>query len=429
MSSEIEIQPVRGPLHAEVQPPGSKSITNRALVCAALAAGESVLHGALDSEDTRVMIDSLRRLGIWVGEEDDGRTLYVSGCGGEIPATGADLFVANSGTTMRFLSAMAALGSGKFRLAGIERMHHRPISDLLDALQQLGAGVQSEKSNGCPPVLIHANGLAGGQAKIAGSISSQFLSALLMACPGAKSPVELLVEGELVSKPYVEMTASVMKSFGVDVEHGDLSRFEIPAPQIYKAVEYKVEPDASAASYFFAAAAIVGGKVTVTGLSKNSLQGDVDFCECLQQMGCQVDYKEDYITVRRDASTGPLKGVSVNMNAISDTVQTLAAVALFAEGPTSIDGVGHIRHKETDRIGDLACELRKLGAKVDERPDGMTIHPAPLHAARISTYNDHRMAMSLALVGLQVPGVVILDPDCTSKTYPNFFTDLKELVK
>ena len=429
MPAEIEIQPVRGPLQASVQPPGSKSITNRALVCAALAQGKSVLRGALDSEDTRVMIDSLRRLGIEVTAEDEGQTLHVNGCGGKIPAAGAELFVANSGTTMRFLSAMVTLGNGNFRLSGIDRMHQRPISDLLAALQQLGADAKSEQSNGCPPVFINATGLAGGQAKIAGTISSQFLSALLMACPGARKSVELLVEGELVSKPYVEMTTAVMRAFGVEVEHGDLSQFQIPAPQVYQSRDYQIEPDASAASYFFAAAAIVGGEVTVIGLSKESLQGDVDFCECLQAMGCEVAYNSDSITVKRDASKGPLQGVTVNMNAISDTVQTLAAVALFAVGPTSIDGVEHIRHKETDRIGDLACELRKLGATVEERADGMTIEPGPLKPARIETYNDHRMAMSLALVGLQTPGVVILDPDCTAKTYPHFFADLAALVK
>jgi 3-phosphoshikimate 1-carboxyvinyltransferase len=322
------------------------------------------------------------------------------------------------------LTALATLGQGRFRLAGIERMHERPIQDLLDALQQLGADAKSERGDGCPPVVVEANGLAGGQASIAGSISSQFLSALMMASPVASSPVELLVRGELVSQPYVELTSAVMRSFGVHIDSQGLSKFRIAAPQSYQGREYDIEPDASAASYFFAAAAIAGGEVTVEGFSRDSLQGDVGFCECLQAMGCQVDYAADSISVR----SGSLAGIDVDMNGISDTVQTLAAVALFAQGPTTIRGVAHIRHKETDRIGDLARELRKIGAGVDESTDGLTIRPAALQGARIETYNDHRMAMSLALVGLRLPGVVILNPGCTAKTYPEYFQDLTRLT-
>jgi 3-phosphoshikimate 1-carboxyvinyltransferase len=430
MPAEIEILPVTGPLHATVQPPGSKSITNRALVCAALAAGTSTLRGALESEDTQVMIASLQKLGIEVEAQDEGETLVVHGCGGEIPVLEADLFVANSGTTMRFLTALVTLGKGGYRLSGIQRMHHRPIADLLDALRQLGVSVQSENSNGCPPVVVAGLGLAGGQAKISGSISSQFLSALMMACPGARSPVEIVVQGELVSKPYVEMTTAVMRSFGAKIQRSGLANFHIPAPQTYRAQDYAIEPDASAASYFFAAAAIAGGEITVTGLSRESLQGDVGFCECLAAMGCVVQYEANSITVRGiPAGQGSLRGVTLNMNAISDTVQTLAAVALFAEGPTKVVDIAHVRHKETDRIRDLATELRKLGATVTELPDGLEITPGPLHGARIETYNDHRMAMSLALVGLRIPGVVILDPACTAKTYPRFFEDLARLVQ
>ncbi len=235
--------------------------------------------------------------------------------------------------------------------------------------------------------------------------------------------VELVVEGELVSKPYIRITLAVMDAFGVPVEAGDYSRFRV-SRQSYKSREYAIEPDASAASYFFAAAAITGGEVTVEGLSRNSLQGDVEFCDCLAQMGCEVRYEADRITV----VGRPLRGITVDMNAISDTVQTLSAVALFADGPTTITGVGHIRHKETDRIGNLAIELRKLGAQVEELADGLRITPGVLHGAEIATYNDHRMAMSLALVGLRVPGVVILDPKCTEKTYPGFFGDLARLA-
>jgi len=418
----LEITPARGPIRGTIRPPGSKSITNRALVCAALADGVSTLKGALDSEDTRVMIDSLGRLGMRVESADDGRTLTVHGCGGDIPADRAELYIANSGTSVRFLTALVALGHGSYRLDGTPRMRERPIQDLLDGLSQLGVDAKSETASGCPPVVVNADGLRGGTARVRGDISSQFLSGLLLAAPYADKQVTLKVDGKLVSRPYVELTLAVMRSFGVAVDAGDYERFEIPRRQ-YAATDYAVEPDASAASYFFAAAAITGGEVTVEGLGRESLQGDIRFCDRLAQMGCEVRYARNKTTV----VGRPLVGIEVNMNAISDTVQTLAAVALFADGPTTITGVGHIRHKETDRIGNLAIELRKLGGTVDELSDGLRITPAALRGAQIDTYNDHRMAMSLALVGLRIPGVVILDPRCTEKTYPAYFEDLKRL--
>ena len=419
----IEIS-TTGPIHASVRPPGSKSITNRALPCAAVACGESILTGLLDSEDTRVMLDALGKLGVEVTLNADRTTAQVIGLGGAPRTkTPLDLFVANSGTSIRFLTAFCAAGQGEFRLDGIERMRERPIRDLLAGLEQLGATLDAP--TGCPPVTIHAKGLLGGRATIAGNISSQFLSGLLMAAPLAQSPVELMVKGELVSKPYIEMTLAVMRSFGVDVEASSmLDRFAISAPCTYQARTYTVEPDASAASYFFAMAAITGGTVTVEGLSRDSLQGDVEFCDCLEQMGCEVTYQADQITV-----TGkPLRGIDVDMNAISDTVQTLAVVALFAEGPTQIRNVAHIRHKETDRISAVATELRKLGATVAESDSGLAITPGTMQAAAIDTYNDHRMAMSFALAGLKIPGVKINDPDCVQKTYPAFFEDLARLT-
>ena len=382
-----------------------------------------MLTGVLDSEDTRVMIQALRQLGLRVEHDRGDRTVRISGCGGRIPAGQAELFVANSGTTVRFLTAMVTLGHGTFRLDGTPRMRQRPIADLLSALGQLGAEVTSELGSGCPPVVVSAAGLPGGRATVAGNISSQYLSGLLMAAPCAAGPVELAVAGELVSQPYIEMTLAVIAAFGVSVEAEGLSRFVIPSGQKYQARQYDIEPDASAASYFFAAAAISGGDVTVEGLSRNSLQGDVAFCDCLKQMGCEVRTAADSITV----VGGPLRGIEVDMNPISDTVQTLSAVALFADGPTTISGVAHIRHKETDRISALATELRKLGAGVEQRDDGLRITPAKLRGAEIDTYDDHRMAMSLALVGLATPGVVIRDPGCTRKTYPGFFADLAGL--
>ena len=427
-SSAITIQPVRGPIRGRIRPPGSKSITNRALVCAALAKGESTLSGALDSEDTRVMIESLGRLGIRVETRNGSETLLVHGCGGQIPANQADLFVGNSGTTIRFLTAVCALGQGTYRLDGIERMRERPIGDLLDALRQLGISAAGEVREGFPPVIVRGNGFRGeGHARVRGDISSQFLSGLLLAAGAAPTDIEIQVEGELVSKPYVSMTMKIMEEFGVLVENADWNCFHTRDYHHYRGRRFAIEPDASAASYFWAAAAITGGEVTVEGLDRDSLQGDVQFVECLKRMGCRVTWAADGITVTGRAE----RGIDVDMNAISDTAQTLAVVALFAEGPTTICGVGHIRHKETDRIGDLARELSKFGAVVEELPDGLKIvPPADIRQRRditIETYNDHRMAMSLALAGLVLPGITIKNPGCTAKTYPRYFEDLARL--
>ena len=437
MTDQIAIQPC-GPIHGRIRPPGSKSVTNRALVCAALAEGVSTLRGALDSEDTQVMIESLGRLGVAIESRDAGQTLVVHGCGARLPAREAELFVGNSGTTIRFLTALCTLGGSTlgretpgeatYRLDGVARMRERPIGDLLAALNQLGANARGNDDNCLPPVVIQARGLRGGTATVRGDISSQFLSGLLMAAPGAKRDVHLKVDGELVSKPYVTMTIRIMEAFGVqcDAATDGLSSFRIPAPQTYQCRDYPIEPDASAASYFWGAAAITGGEVTVEGLTKDSLQGDVKFVECLGQMGCRIVYGTDSISVSGRAE----RGIEVDMNAISDTVQTLSAVALFVSGPTTIRGVAHIRHKETDRIGDLARELRKFGAEVEELSDGLRIVPPKAgagHGVTIETYHDHRMAMSLALPGLRIPGVIINDPGCTAKTYPRFFDDLARL--
>ena len=428
----IEIRPC-GPVRGSVRPRGSKSITNRALVCAALAQGRSILTGALDSEDTRVMFEALGQLGVALALDPAERVITVSGCGGRLPATRAEVLVENSGTTARFLAAVLTLGQGVYRLDGAPRMRERPIQDLVDALRALGADVSSDQDTGCPPLLVRAAGLDGGVAHVRGDISSQFLSGLLLAAPYARQPVELVVEGELVSKPYVTMTLSVMRAFGVDVRADGFARFHVPNDRPYQGREYGIEPDASAASYFFASAAITGGEVCVEGLSRESLQGDVAFVDLLEQMGCQVRHEGGAITLRGPGLCGErLRGITCDMNAISDTVQSLAAVALFADGSTTITGVPHIRHKETDRLAALATELRKFGAEVDERLDGLRIvapqEASGLKGAAIDTYRDHRMAMSLALVGLRVPGVTIRDPGCVAKTYPEYFDDLMELV-
>ncbi len=422
MVSTAKIEPC-GPVNFQIRPPGSKSITNRAIVCAALAEGESRLTGVLESEDTEVMIRAWQQLGLSLSHARSQQSLRVQGCGGQLPSRKADIYVANSGTTIRFLAAALAACHGEFVLDGVPRMRERPILDLVRALNALGAQVTctNQEHPDCPPVKIDGHGLAGGEAEISGAISSQYLSGLMMAAPLADQQVCLRVTGELVSVPYVEMTAAVMKAFGADTQ-SELPTVIRVASQRYLGTDYAIEPDASAASYFWAAAAICGGQARVEGLSRSSLQGDVGFCQVLESMGVQVEYGQDAITTR---SSGSLRGVDVDMANISDTVQTLAAVALFAEGPTNVRGVAHNRVKETDRIGDLATELRRLGARVDEREDGLTIHPPEkLQPAVIRTYGDHRMAMSMSLVGLQHPGVEIQDPGCTAKTYPQFWEDL-----
>ena len=420
---ELAIEPHAGaPPVATVRVPGSKSITNRALIVAALAKGPSTLTGALDSEDTRVMVDALKALGVAVEHDVESATIRVAGCSGRFPAGEADLFVANSGTTLRFLTAALTVGKGKYRVDGTPRMRQRPVADLLQALNGLGAFTKSELGTGCPPVVVDADGLDGGFAFVRGDVSSQFLSGLLMALPYARGETVVEVEGPLVSQPYVAMTLDVMREFGFEPSNRKYRRFVVH-PGRYEGRTYPIEPDASAASYFFALAAITGGTVTVEGLGSSSIQGDVDFVTVLEHMGCTVERGRDRITV----TGGPLRSVDVDMNAISDTVMTLAVVALFADGVTRIRNVGHIRHKETDRIAALAAELRKLGADVDEQADGLLIiPPAPggLRPASIRTYDDHRMAMSFALAGLKSPGVVIEDPGCVSKTYPNYWSDL-----
>lgn len=423
MTDSIEIVPVTAPIQGSIRPPGSKSITNRAFIVAALADGESKLTGVLDSEDTRVMSESLRKLGFEVHTDFDAAEATVLGRGGSIPNAQASLFVENSGTSIRFLTALCALGEGPYTLDGIERMRERPIGDLSDALNQLGANVTSKATDGFPPIEVCGAESFGGRAEIAGNISSQFLSALLMVAPKCKSEVVIDVKGELVSQPYVRMTLSIMNAFGISEDRDSLAQFQF-AQQPYVAREYAIEPDASAASYFFAAAAVTGGRVTVEGLSKKALQGDVAFVDVLEQMGCEVTEGEDTITV---CAPQKLRGIEVDMNAISDTAQTLACVAAFADSPTTIRNIEHVRHKETDRISAVCAELNRLGIKSSEFLDGLRIEPGPISSGEVNTYNDHRMAMSFALIGLREPGIHILDPSCTGKTYPHYFRDLSSL--
>lgn len=423
----LNVRPLRRPVNAAVSVPGSKSITNRALVLAALGGVHSCcLTGALRSEDTEVMIAGLQTLGFEVEPnwEHDPPQVNFFHPGEGVRAASADIFVGNSGTTMRFLTALVSLGRGRYRLDGVPRMRERPIEELLEALRGLGVHAYSEKGNGCPPVIVETDGLRGGHVRIRSDRSSQFLSALLMVAPFAQRETVIEVAGSLVSEPYVAMTVAMLRDLGYRIDEQPGPCYRIPPDRERRLLgQYPIEPDASAASYFFAAAAITGGRVTVLGLPENSLQGDVRFVDVLAEMGCRVERCSSGVTVHGR----PLRGIDIDMNDISDTVMTLGAVACFAEGPTTIRNVAHIRHKETDRLAALAAELRRVGAEVDEFSDGLTITPRPLHGATIETYNDHRMAMSLALVGLRVPGVVIKNPGCVAKTYPGFFDDLARL--
>jgi 3-phosphoshikimate 1-carboxyvinyltransferase len=414
----LAIAPLERPLDATVTVPGSKSLTNRALLIAALAAGRSVLTGALASDDTRYMAGALRALGIRVEQEDRaaGARFTVQGQGGRFPVSEAEIFIGASGTAARFLTAALALGHGRYVLDGVPRMRERPIEPLLMALRQLGATIYSQEGTGCPPVVAEAAGLPGEICRVRGDLSSQFLSALLMVGPYAGGGMTVHVEGELVSRPYIGITTSIMRDFGVTVlEQGD--RYIVP-PGVYTAREYAIEPDATAASYFYAAAALTGGTVRVAGLGRGAVQGDLAFVDVLERMGCTIERGADAITVHGPAQ---LRGVDADMGDISDTAQTLAAIAPFASGPVTMRGLAHARLKETDRVAAVAAELRKLGGQVEERPDGLTIHPSALHAGTVATYDDHRMAMSFALIGLRVPGIRIADPGCVAKTFPDFF--------
>jgi 3-phosphoshikimate 1-carboxyvinyltransferase len=419
---ELEIKPLTHPVDATVRVPGSKSVTNRALVVAALADGRSRILNPLFSDDSYWLMDALVRLGFEVRADREGGEVEIGGLGGRIPRGDVDVYVGNAGTVARFLPPALALGAGPYRLDGVPRMRERPVGDLVDAMRHLGAGVRYAEDKGRFPLIVEGGGIPGGSARVEGSKSSQFLSGLLMAAPYAKEGVTLKVAGELVSKPYVGITTGVMRSFGVGVEEQE-GRFTV-RPAVYAARTYPVEPDASGASYFMAAAAVTGGRVKIPGLGASSPQGDLRFAEVLQKMGCEVEIGEDRVEVR-----GPerLKGVDVDMNSFSDTMITLAAIAPFADGPTTIRNVEHTRHQETDRISAVATELARLGAKVQEQRDTIRIIPSQVRTASVHTYDDHRMAMGFAVTGLVASGIRIQNPACVTKTFPDYFRKLDAL--
>jgi 3-phosphoshikimate 1-carboxyvinyltransferase len=415
-------------MNGEINIPGSKSISNRALLLATLAKGTTTLTNLLDSDDIRYMLTSLKQLGINYRLSNNNTICELEGIGTALNSEQAQsLFLGNAGTAMRPLCAALTLGYGEFTLTGEPRMEERPIGDLVDALRQLGADVTYLKNDGFPPLTINATGLNGGDVDMAGDLSSQFLTALLMVAPLAKDSVNIKIKGELVSKPYIDITIALMAQFGVKVINHDYARFEIPSGQQYVSPgKVLVEGDASSASYFLAAGAIQGGEVKVTGVGRLSIQGDVRFADALEKMGAEIEWGDDYIIARKSTLTG----IDMDMNHIPDAAMTIATAALFAKGTTKLTNIYNWRIKETDRLAAMATELRKVGAIVDEGHDCITITPpAQLNTAAIDTYNDHRMAMCFSMMAFADCGITINDPDCTSKTFPDYFTQFAQLAK
>ena len=421
----LTLQPIQK-VSGEVNLPGSKSVSNRALLLAALSSGKTRLTNLLDSDDIRHMLNALTKLGVSYQLSDDKTVCEVEGLGGAFASQEAlELFLGNAGTAMRPLAAALCLGSGEYVLTGEPRMKERPIGHLVTALREAGADVEYLENENYPPLKIKGTGLKSGTVSIDGSISSQFLTAFLMAAPLAEGEITIRIEGELVSKPYIDITLHIMKQFGVDVINNDYQEFVIPTGQQYVAPgDFLVEGDASSASYFLAAAAIKGGEIKVTGIGKNSIQGDIQFADALEKMGAEIEWGDDYVISR----VGQLKGIDMDYNHIPDAAMTIATTALFAEGTTAIRNVYNWRVKETDRLAAMATELRKVGAEVEEGEDYIIVQPvSELKHAAIDTYDDHRMAMCFSLVALSDTPVTINDPGCTSKTFPDYFDKLKML--
>jgi 3-phosphoshikimate 1-carboxyvinyltransferase len=428
----LDLAPIRS-ASGTVKLPGSKSISNRVLLLAALASGETRLHDLLDSDDTRVMLDALRTLGIAV--KQDGGATVVTGAGGAFPVKSAELFLGNAGTAFRPLTATLALCGGEYRLAGVARMHERPIGDLVDALRGLGAAIDYLASAGYPPLHIKPASInASAKASVRGDVSSQFLSALLMALPLTGRQTTIAVEGELISKPYVEITLDTMRRFGVEVGRDGWAAFTIPTGAQYRSPgELWVEGDASSASYFLTAGAIGGGPVRVEGVGRASIQGDVRFAEALEQMGARISLGENWIEASAPGGNHKkLRAIDVDFNHIPDAAMTIAVAALFADGPCTLRNIGSWRVKETDRIAAMATELRKLGATVEEGADYLRVTPPASGLASgvsIDTYDDHRMAMCFSLAALGGVTVRINDPQCVNKTFPEYFEVLSQIAR
>jgi len=420
----LQLSQMATPLDAVVALPGSKSLTNRVLLLAALADGTSRFDNVLVADDTRLMVQALRSLGVSVQCDELHGKAIVQGCGGLWPNAEAVLDVGHAGTVARFITAACSIGRGQYRIDGSPRMRERPLRPLIAALRELGAYVNCEGAEGHLPLAIAGRGLRGKTVTIPGVISSQFISALLLVAPLAQGDVLMALEEPPPSKPYIGLTLKAMDAFGVGVAERDMQKFIVPAPQAYRATKMAIEPDASAASYFWGAAALAGGRVAVRGLSQSSWQGDVGFAGVLAEMGCDVEYQADGITVTGPAN-GTLRGVDVDLEAMPDVAQTLAVIAAFAEGPTVMRNIGNLRVKETDRLSALVTELAKMNvtATVEDERDMRVIPPidGEVRAARIATYNDHRMAMSFTLASTRLENMEIEDPGCVSKTLPDFF--------
>ncbi|HEY1923465.1 MAG TPA: 3-phosphoshikimate 1-carboxyvinyltransferase [Tepidisphaeraceae bacterium] len=427
--SDLTITPVTHPFTGSITPPGSKSMTNRALILAALAAGRSTLTNILLADDTRVMLEALQQLGFELDVNNSAHTAVIGGKGGQISVAAARLSCGNSGTTIRFLTALCALGRGEFILDGVERMRARPISELSEMLRHLGVRVRYLEKPGFAPILVHADELPGGLLQVGSAQSSQFLSAILMVSPYARHEVRVDLTDRQTSWPYVAMTMQMMDAFGVtpelirDPRTQDPKQIIIPRGQ-YAGQRYQIEPDASGATYFQALAAIhPGSKITIQGLGKHSLQGDIGFAEILQRMGAKVTLTSDSIEITGSDS---LRGIDADMSTMPDAAMTLAVVALYADGRTTIRGLHTLRVKETDRLAALQTELTKLGASVKIEADALAIDsPIKIHPAEIATYDDHRMAMSFAIAGTRSPGITIQNMECVNKTYPDYFSDLR----
>ena len=416
----LELKPARRAA-GSVRLPGSKSISNRVLLLAALAHGETEIGGLLDADDTRVMREALSSLGV---EFFDNR---VKGAGGVFPVKQAELFLGNAGTAFRPLTAALAFSGGEYRLSGVPRMHERPIGDLVDALRAIGGRIDYAGKEGFPPLAIHPGRIRIETAKVRGDVSSQFLTALLMALPLSGKPSRIEVQGELISKPYVEITLNVMRRFGVEVKRTGWRYFDVPAAAYRSPGKIFVEGDASSASYFLGAGAIGGGPLRVEGVGRDSIQGDVRFTEVLERMGAQVSLFEDAIEVK--GPKAKLRSIDMDLNHIPDAAMTVAVMALFADGRSTLRNIASWRVKETDRLAAMASELRKLGADVEEGADFLKISPGGLKAGvAIDTYDDHRMAMSFSLASLGGVPVTINDPGCVAKTFPDFFTAFQRIT-
>lgn len=409
----LELKPARRAA-GTVRLPGSKSISNRVLLLAALAQGETEVHGLLDADDTRVMREALAALGVVFS---NGK---VKGVGGVFPVKRAELYLGNAGTALRPLTAALAFSGGEYRLGGAARMHERPIGDLVDALRGIGARIDYLEKDGFPPLAVHPGSIKIEKPRVRGDVSSQFLTALLMALPLAGSNSRIEVQGELISKPYVEITLNLMRRFGIEVARTGWRYFDLPPGPYRSPGKIHVEGDASSASYFLAAGAIGGGPVRVEGVGRHSIQGDVRFTEVLERMGAQVSLFDHAIEVRNEKAK--LKSIDMDMNHIPDAAMTAAVMALFAEGRSTLRNIASWRVKETDRLAAMATELRKLGADVEEGADFLKISPGNLRpGVAIDTYDDHRMAMSFSLVALGGVPVTINDPACVAKTFPDYF--------